>query len=223
MPQRIKKSQKMGKMKIPPIIRRLSPPQYDANTTVSRIYRFINSGSAGSFVITACKLGALQTICTTTNSVVTQLFEAVRVRRIEVWASPVVATPVPVNVSCIFAGSALGVAGNDITVSDMSIGTTRPAYICAIPPRNSQASQWQSCDTTTGSNTFFRLVLPAGAVIDVHLSLRTTNDTRSTNNTVTVVTGVLTTMYYLALDNGAGGTGATGNILTPDPSLVTTI
>jgi len=206
------------------------PPQYDANTTVSRVFRFIYTltSSPQSYTITASKLCALQVIGTTANTSATQLYEQVKIRKVEIWGSPSSGGG-NTSVSLTYLGNALGVQGPNRTFSDQSMGMTHPAYICARPGKESQAAQWQSGDTNVGINTLFSMTfagtgagLVAPIVIDVHLTLRVTHNTRTTNNTVTLVTVALTSSYYLALDNPAGGTGSTASDLLPDRTLVNT-
>jgi len=210
----------------------LQPPPYISNTIVSRMYRFqyvyTNNGTLQSFIITPAKLGALQVIGTTANTSATQLYEAVRVRRIEMWSSSPTDGSI-IDISCVFPGIALGIQGPDKAYSAQTIGMTRPAYLSAVPGRNSQTAQWQGTTTNFGTNTMFTLGVTgtgsSGTVTvtcDVHLALRMTQDTRTTNNTVTLTTVVLTGHYYLALDNPAGATGAVGNVWIPDRNLVTT-
>ncbi len=206
------------------------PPEYFANTVVSRVFRFkyAFTSSPQTYNISASKLCALQVIGTTTNTSATQLFEAVKVRKIEVWGGPL-ATGNAFEAAVTFSGNALGVTGPNRTYSASSVGMTRPAYVCAKPGKETQAAQWQSGDTNVGTNTLFTLNFAAvGAsptttvTIDVHLVLRVTHNTRTSNNTVTLTTVALTSMYYLALDNAAGGTLSSASDLAPDRNLVTT-
>jgi hypothetical protein len=210
----------------------LQPPEYIANTIVSRVFRFQyvfpTANTPQTFSITPAKLGALQVVGTTANTTATQLFEAVRIRKIEVWSST--ANPGIIDIGLSYVGSALGIAGPNRTYSNQSIGMTRVAYVSAKPGKETQAAQWQNTATNVGTNTIFTIVFSAlGAgtqnvpcTIDVHLALRMTSDARITNNTVALTTVALTGMYYLALDNAAGGTGSSGNDLLPDRNLVST-
>ncbi len=205
-----------------------NPPPYSPTTVVSRVFRFsILSASGGTFTLTPCKLCAVQGIGTGVNSVI-QLYESVRVRYVEIWASP------PQNgsvVSCTvsYPGSALGISGPNYTKSDYSMGMTKSAHVKLRPSKTSQASQWQSGSTSLGTNTLFQITLsnPSGTanqayVVDVALTLRMTTDARTTNNSVTTVSaGTAGGFYNLALDNPAGGTGSVGNLLVPDAVLPT--
>jgi len=201
----------------------LDPGMYTANVTVTKTFRFISTG-AGTFIITAAKLGALVSMCTTVTTTVTQIFEQVRLHYVRVWGtagSPTASS----QISLQYNGSSAGSVGNDRVYSDCTVGTSRVARIHCPPPIDCDASHWQSTATNAGTAPLFTMFIPSsGCVIDVHLSLRMTPDSRATNNTVPVTTPapVLTQLYYLALDNPAGGTGATTNVLQPDNTLITT-
>ncbi len=172
----------------------------------------------------------MQTICTTATTTVTQLYDAVKVRRIRIWGSnPPDGTVVYVGV--VFAGSVAGTFGANLSHSGCSIGMTIPAYVDARPDRLSQAAQWQSGDTSAGNIGLFTITLSStnlsstatvDVTIDVHVTLRMTKDTRTSGNTVSVSAGTLTGFYHLPLDSAAGGTGALGKVWLPDPGLVQT-
>jgi len=199
------------------------PPRYISNAFVSKTFRFTCT-SAGFYTITPCKLGALVVIGTAVNSAATQLFDAVKIRKVCIWAGQNPSgTGSPVTVSCSWSGSIAGIMGDQKVDSDTSIGADRVAYISSKPPKNSQAAQWQSTDTAgIGTNTIFQLNLPLGAVIDLHLNLRCTFTTRASANTITLAAVVVSQLYYLALDNTAGTTGSQSNSLKPDSTLITT-
>lgn len=185
----------------------MQPPEYNNNTIVSRVFRFqyihTNNGTQTSFVITPAKLGALQVLGTTTNTSATQLYEAIRVRKIEMWSSPPVDGSI-VDISLAYAGSVLGTQGPNRTASAQTIGMTRPAYLSLSPGRTTQAAQWQSTSTSTGVQNFFTIFVngtgTSGTVtvtLDLHCALRMTQDSRTTSNTVALTTVALTPSIIL--------------------------
>jgi hypothetical protein len=196
------------------------PPTYMANALITKTYRFVST-VAGDYIISSAKVAGLISIGTTTTQV-TQLFETVKINYIRIWAAPVTSALAPVSVSCVFAGGIAGVIGNDRKVADMSIGSTRVARIHAVPDPLSQAAQFQSGSTTLGINSWFTLSVPAQAVIDVNMTGKITADSRTTQNTITVATAVVSAVYYMALDNAATASPG-GNLLVPDSALVTTV
>jgi hypothetical protein len=207
------------------------PPPYTPTTTVQRKFRFYanitGGGSVTTYILNAPKLCALQSFALTTTSLV-QLYETVRIKSVKVWGSP------PQNgLACSarveFAGAALGIQGDNRSVSDYSMGMTKPAYVSCRPHPTSQAAQWQTGVTTNSSNLFSITLNPQSLntvafIIDVSLELRISSDQRTTLN-VTTVAGPATVsgIYYLALDNNCSGALSTSNNLTPDESLPTII
>ncbi len=206
----------------------LPPAPYSPNIIVSTKFRFRANVSAGSasYVITPAKLCSLQVICTTVNSLATQFYEAVRLRRVTVYGMSSSTGVMEVFVTC--PGTALGIQGRDMVKSDISLGQTFIAKTELKLSPATQAGQWQSGSTATGTNTMFTVgytldgTTTAQFIVEVDVALRVTQDIRTSNNTVSIASGSLTGVYYLALDNAAGGTGAIGNNLKPDGDLVTT-
>jgi len=197
------------------------PPKYDSNAYVSKTFRFFCS-AAGFYTITPAKLGALIVVGTVVNTSATLLFDAVKIRKVEIWAGQISVGGAS-TVSCSWSGSIAGLMGNQRVDSDTSIGADRVAYVCSKPPKLSQAAQWQQTDNSgIGTNTIFQLNLVAGAIVDLHLNLRMTFGTRTSANTVALTTVVLTQLYYLALDNPCGTTGSQSSSIRPDSSLITT-
>jgi hypothetical protein len=207
------------------------PPPYTPTSSISRKFRFYanitGGGAVTTYIINAPKLCALQSFALTTTSLV-QMFETVRVRSIKIWGSP------PQNglaCSCRveFSGAALGIQGDNRSVSDYSMGMTKPAFVKCRPSPSSQASQWQTGVTTNTSNLFSITLNPQSLntvafIIDISVDLRVSTDQRTTLN-VTTVTGPATVsgIYYLALDNNCSAALSTSNNLTPDESLPTII
>jgi len=203
-----------------------SPPPYNANLFGTKRFRFVApTGASGALSITPAKLGSLVVMGITTTTVA-GLFDQVRVKYVEMW-SPSFSTGQPSSVAVTFLGSAAGIIGGNQTFSDTSVGMTHNAHIKAIPHINSQAGQWQNANVnnTGAQQTLFVLQCNTGfEVIDVMLEYRFTNDARAgAASTTTVATAVAGQLFYLALDNAAGSSGSSGNTLTPDPALVTTV
>jgi hypothetical protein len=227
---RRKMAQRRGPLQRP-LSTHLAIPPYIATSIVSRTFRFVYGYTGGpvNYNITPTKLCALQVIGTVANSTVVQLYEAVKVRKIEMWANS--GSSGSMQLSCTFAGTALGIAGSNQTFSDANVGMTYPAHVIAVPSSKSQASQWQNGDVTIGTNTLFTLSFAnTGTVgasvaitIDVHVALRMTSNARtsSASGSTGVATVVVGNFYHLALDNVFGG-GSASNDLAPDRNLVTT-
>jgi hypothetical protein len=205
-----------------------APPVFQANLVIRKKFRFLNKNSGASsgtvYTITSPKVCGLMSVGTVTNSTVVQLFEAVRLLKVTVWSAvnQTSGAFVPVSVAVAFPGVALGVAGADILHSDMSVGATRIARVCAKPESSSQASQWQSGQTGITS-TWFTINAGYGSVIDLDIEGAVTSDSRTTANSATVTTAAVGAIYYMALDNAFSGAGSVGSDLIPTAELVTTV
>jgi len=202
------------------------PMPFVSNTHLTKRFRFLCSISNSPYSISPCKLGALEAICTVVSTQVTQIFSQVRVRSIEMWCgeSSLGGTA---TVQLTYNGTALGILGPGISMSDTSTGSTRVAHIKYVPPKSSQASQWQDCGTTgAGTNQLFLFSFTGGScTFDIVLDLVTTEIARSAQNTVALsgATAALTGYYYLALDNNAGATLSVSSSCPPaDTNLPTT-
>lgn len=205
------------------------PRPYVANLAGTKRFRFVEStASATTYSITPAKLGALIATCTVVNSQVAGWFEQIRVRSVEVWApTPNNTAAVPQNVQVTFEGTVPGVIGDNVTHSDYSMGMTHNAHVKAVPAALSQAAEWQNTNINiaTAQAIIFTITSPANTniVVDVVLDWRVTRDDRGPGASgVTVAAGTLGHVYYMALDNAAGSTFSSSNLLLPDQSLVTT-
>jgi hypothetical protein len=139
----------------------------------------------------------LDTIIVATGTTsASDLYEAVRVNAVEVWAQAAIGTPVTAIV--VFDGSVLGAYGDQKVHSDTSMGV-EPAHVKARPDPLTQAGQFQE----STANTAFLLDVPTGSVVDVSLTFRQPvlgHNVAAQNATVASVAG---TVYYRGLDGKA--------------------
>jgi hypothetical protein len=91
------------------------------------------------------------------------VFQTVKVRRVQVWALPSLGSASAVLVE--FAGVTAGIVGDQSIHSDTSMGI-QPAHVDCRPSRKSLASDYQLSSNATA----FNLVCPSGSVVDVSLS-----------------------------------------------------
>jgi len=213
------------------------PPPYRGNNSEIRIYRFqrtyiVNAGLE-VYNLSATKFGFLTSICTTTNSQVTGWWETVQLFAISMWANPPSdGSSVFVSVIANNGAGITGQSGDDIPVTGTSSGMTVTAYCKKRFTPRFQAGQPQSC-TTSNTNSMVTLSIASNnpnaansvvssVTIDVLGRFTASNDARSTNNVLTVATGTLSNIYYMALDNAAGGNLSISNLLKPDFTLNTT-
>ncbi len=141
------------------------PPQIDGlEVRHSVTLRFRATAANNLAVFTFQNLLDTMLVATTATTGF-DLFQAVRVRRVRVWAVPVIGGSASVSVE--FAGSTTGVVGDQSIHSDTSMGI-QPAHVDARPSVRSLASDYQ----VSSASVAFNIQHPAGAVIDVELSFR---------------------------------------------------
>jgi len=90
-------------------------------------------------------------------------FFSVKIRAVEVWASPLLGSATTVSV--IFDGGTVGLVGDQRLHTDTSMGI-EPAHVRAAPAPRSLAADFQLSST----NIAFFLSAPQGAVIDLELT-----------------------------------------------------
>lgn len=93
------------------------------------------------------------------------LYQAVRVNAVELWAISVLGTAT--TAILVFDGATVGAAGDQKTHTDTSMGI-EPAHVKARPDPLTQAGQFQP----SSANTAFFLDIPSGCVIDVSMTMR---------------------------------------------------
>ncbi len=181
----------------------LKPPPLKSHGVYNHTYRFIASAAAtGNLTITSSNVfGALGTICNATNSTVSYMFTGFRLNSIEVWTYP--------DSSGALATPALTWQGTSPSPNAEVMDTTglygEPAHFKTRPPKNSEASFWQSTST---ANELFKFSGPVGTVLDLNVTM-VLRDNLDTSASATVSTATNGLVYYLALD------GVASNKLVP--------
>jgi hypothetical protein len=163
------------------------PQQFPPTVIVSKVFRYTSAQAVTDFGITPTNLLDSWLFAATATTGF-QVAEAVKVRKIEIWAGPTSSLLTPVTVSVDWRGPTAGTYGSAARVSDSSIGATQPAHLVASPPSQSQVAQWQP----NSSNNLFDITVPSSAVIDLHLSFVVRDDgstTAVTNALVAATTG----------------------------------
>jgi hypothetical protein len=150
------------------------------------------------------------------------------------WASPPVDGNI-VHARIEFAGTTGGIVGNNHSKACQSSGMTHPGYISIKPPRLSQAADWQNGDTngTVATSQWFTIVITSTSgvattinifTLDLHVTVRVSTDARlaAVSTIAGLGTVVVGSLYYLALDNPAGGTLSSTNNWPPIGLVTTT-
>jgi len=140
------------------------PPQLNGiELRHSKTYRFRVTAAAINSITFQ---NLLDTVLVATTAVAgTDLFQAVRVRRVRVWAVPALGTSASVSVE--FSGVTTGVVGDQAIHTDTSMGI-QPAHVDAVPNSTSLARDFQ----LSSSAIAFLITCPAGSVVDVELDYR---------------------------------------------------
>lgn len=129
----------------------------------------------------------------TTSTTASDLFYAVKLRKVSVWTVPVIGQTSDITV--IFDATDVGFVGDRQVHTDTSMGI-RPAFVSCSPTRDSLASKWQ----LSSNKTAFYLDCAAGSVVDIDLSFRADALGASVPAQNAVVSGVVGTVAYRGLD-----------------------
>jgi hypothetical protein len=128
-------------------------------------FRFENGTNNGTYNITRGNL--LNMVLVATSAVTTvRPFEAVRLRKVEMWANPVALGSAPSNIQIEW----LGENSPSTVISDTGMGV-RPGHVASVPPPSS-SNRWWSISGTSESDVMFSMTIPADSVIDVTVELR---------------------------------------------------
>jgi hypothetical protein len=136
----------------------------------------------------------LDTILVATGAAAaSDLFEAVRINSVELWAIAALGTPATVILS--FDGTTVGAQGDQKTHTDTSMGI-EPAHVKARPDSLTQAGQFQA----SAANVAFILDVPAGTVIDVSVTFRQPVQGTAVSSQNVLVAATTGAVYYRGLD-----------------------
>jgi len=181
-----------------------------------------SAGDATAAVSYNDLLIAAGSICTVANTTLTSFVGAVKVERIQVWAT---SNSANAGVACsvnFYAGAGAGFASN-MEFSDSSLSPAYPAHVDCRPPKDSSAAFWYNIGGA-GAGTAFTLNYDsalgtsATALVDVTLScIMFDNASQTLQATQAVAAGTLGQVYYGYLDFSSGN-----KVLRP-VSLVSTL
>lgn len=174
----------------------------DAAVATTHRFRFQSNAALTNVVIGSSNLlGLLKMAATSTTAYA--LFNAVRIKRVSVWAPPA-SDLVPVTASLEYSiGTGAGNIGNRPRVySDTSVGSTRVAAVSAAPDKQSAAAMWQlRSSSLTTNGAVFTLNGPLNTIVDVELDAVLQNG--ETAPGATGATGATAGLIYADyLDNG---------------------
>ncbi len=140
-------------------------PQIKPQLTHSQRLRFVCTTNGTQAITFANLLDSMIVAATSTTGY--DIFDTVKVKFVEVWASPPQSNQ-PLTVTVDFAGGVTGAAGSGAIFQDTSMGVS-PAHVKAIPSKRCAAAFYQ------GSSAFVAFSLPScplNAIIDVMVTFK---------------------------------------------------
>jgi len=164
------------------------PRQIDAYEVAQmRLLRFTVTAATGNFVITYQNL--LDSILIATTAIQGfNLFDLVRIVKVEVWSQAAIGTPTTVGVTFVTT------TGDRAIHTDTSLGV-KPAHVLAHPSPLSLASFFQ----LSGGGNAFIIQAPGGSIVDVSVELRTINSLPIVAQNA-LVGATVGDIYYRGLD-----------------------
>jgi len=141
------------------------PALANYQVTHSTRLRFTVTAAADTPIGFANLLDAMLVAATATTGF--RLFTVVKVKDVEVWASPLLGTTVSVGVA--FTSVTAGFTGDQVIRTDTSMGI-QPAHVKAKPSLKSLASDFQGSTAAIA----FIVQAPAGSVVDVAVTYKST-------------------------------------------------
>lgn len=159
--------------------------------------RFTASSAVSALSITFQNLLDLILMASSATAVY-DMFLYVRIRRVSVWAVPVIGNASTVSVD--FSGGSGGAVGDGALRTDTSMGI-EPAHVAAKPRLRTQVAQFQPSSVDSA----FTLTCPTGSVVDVELTFRglPSSAVLAQNVAVGATTGA---WYFRGLDGKAAAT-----------------
>jgi hypothetical protein len=143
------------------------PPQFQPTLKINQRLRYLGNTAGASVNITRGNLlGLYVTALTATTT--TKLFAAVKLKRVEIWASPATNAGSSTLTASV---EWLGVNAPSTISADSTLGTARPLHVVAVPPPDS-SNRWWSLVGSNESEVLFKLVYPPNAVVDIIISAR---------------------------------------------------
>jgi len=183
-------------------------PAKDLVHRVKTILRFYASASGTQNVSVPSILGAIGGVCVVANSSIQPWCSSFRIKQVDLYPSASSSGEDAANVQWDTGLSAfIKDSLKDIT---MPIGITIASKVSSNPPPKTLASDWIA---STATGNVFSLNVASGTIIDIHIDY--TLSATFEANAISIATGTLGKVYYLALD------GPSTNVFVP-VALVTT-
>lgn len=186
-------------------------PPIRPTISIPHVYRFVFN-IAGKANVTFANLGSLF-LFAKTSTTSGEIWTRVKLKGVRMFG-----VQGPNTIKLTYNGVTPGMSGNDVQMTDSSLGST---YIAAIPSnygswvkpgKSLQVSQWQSCASTNTAIAFTVESDQAGAYIDVKVVHECPTDNTTDNNTGPAIAGATAgDVFYIGLD----GVLSTSSLLRP--------
>jgi hypothetical protein len=179
------------------------PPRIQLSPAVSHTYRFRSTSASATLVTVASMLGALGGLCTAVNSKIGTWASSLKIIKVTVWPSGSTSGVTNATLSWYLGESAQ--VPDEAWDEAIPEGITATKALVFTPPPKSLCGFW--IDSSDSAANLFAIQTSIGSVVDLQVAYRLVNVQSGLQ--ITVVTGVLGTVYYLALD------GPTSNTYVP--------
>jgi hypothetical protein len=178
------------------------PPQWSPTVAVDLHLRFeLATAGVNSLAISTTDLLNLKVVATTAV-LAYRIFDAVKLRKVEIWCANTVATASN-TVEVEFLSSNPYYSDDSKIFTKTAVGTSAVAHVVAKPNPKGMSSAWFS--GASNSFTIFNISAPQGSIVDVYLSARLIDDEPHLPNAgITVAAATAGTFYGLYLDNDQG-------------------
>lgn len=180
------------------------PPMLEATPRVSHTFRYAASNTATVSVSLAHLIGTCGGTCVVANSKLQPWASSVRIKSLTIWPPVASGNYTFVNWAASASG---GYVPDTATMVNVPDSVTVTGALRFVPPKNSLASFWLNPVTISTSATVFGMTIKIGSILDFDVEFTLSNVSESGQQTI--VAGILSNVYYLALD------GPTSNKLVP--------
>jgi hypothetical protein len=171
------------------------PPALQTSPEVAHTFRFAADAALTAANITVRDvIAATGNICIVANSDLNSFASCVKVKSLTVWAP---SSSSMKSIALSWAAESSGREPDEVVNKAVPAGMTLPSSLVFVPPSWALAGFWQ-IGPAAPTAVMFQISVPAGAIVDLSVSLRLSNTQTPVQSTVG--SAALGSVYYLALD-----------------------
>ncbi len=179
------------------------PPTIDGSPVYHVRLCFYANTAVSTNITVGGIAAAVGSMCTVVNSKVTPICSAFRLRRVMAWAP---SSSTATTYCEVFWNTGSNYQREHVPVRALPAGLTVPSGMSFVPPRDTLAADWQASGNS--ANNLFTLTIASGGVLIVDVDWQLGNTLLQFPD-ITIGSGTLKLLYYMALDCGTGGHGLT--------------